>query len=218
MSAPLIQVEDLHFSYGEQAPVFQGASFNLYSGERIALLGPNGSGKTSLLRLVMGLLKPDSGTIKLFGQSMSNEKDFRKYRGRAGLLFQDSDDQLFCPTVLEEVCFGPLNQGMKPEEAKAQARTVLKQLGIEALEERITWQLSGGQKRLVALASVLAMEPEVLLLDEPTNALDNPTRERLIQILLELPQAMICIAHDDEFHGQLATRSLRVEGGCLVDA
>ena len=217
-STSVIQTNTLHFSYNGHVPILRGASITLHKGERLALIGPNGTGKTSLFRLMMGLMTPCSGKVQLFGKTMTSEKDYREQRWRIGLLFQDSDDQLFCPTVLEEVCFGPLNKGMAPEEARTLARRVLKQLRLEDLEERITWQLSGGQKRLVALASILSMEPEVLLLDEPTNALDNHTRERLISILQELPQAMICIAHDDDFHSRLATRVVALNNGELQDS
>ena len=217
-ATPLLRLRDLHFSYHEHKPLVRHGSLTLNPGERLALIGPNGTGKTTLFRLIMGLTTPCEGSVELFGQTMTCERDFRKQRERIGLLFQDSDDQLFCPTVLEEVCFGPLNQGLSPEQAKAKARQTLQQLHIEELEQAITWQLSGGQKRLVALASILSMEPEVLLLDEPTNALDNHTRERLIEILSGLPQAMICIAHDDDFHARLATRIVSLDQGELVDA
>ena len=127
-------------------------------------------------------------------------------RARAGLLFQDSDDQLFCATVLEDVAFGPLNLGAKPADARRTALAALADLGLESLADRVTHKLSGGQKRLAALACVLAMRPQVLLLDEPTNGLDEATRERLIAILSALPQAMALVSHDSGFIDRLATR------------
>ena len=147
---------------------------------------------------------------------MQSEADFLDVRRRAGLLFQDSDDQLFCPTVVEDIAFGPLNLGKSRDEALAIATQTLEKLGMHGFEERITHQLSGGEKRMITLASVLAMDPEVLLLDEPSNALDTQARLRLIDTLKALPQAMIIISHDDDFIAQLATKELRLENAKLV--
>ncbi|MCL4159015.1 UNVERIFIED_CONTAM: hypothetical protein GTU68_054231, partial [Idotea baltica] len=133
-------------------------------------------------------------------------------------LFQDPDDQLFCPTVLEDVAFGPLNQGKTPDEAKAISLEVLDCLGMLGFEERVTHQLSGGEKRMITLASVLAMKPEVLLLDEPSNALDKSARLRLIEVLHSLPQAMIIISHESSLLDALVTRRTRLEGGRVFDA
>ena len=130
-------------------------------------MGPNGSGKTTLFHIIMGLLTPSSGTIEFFGKPVKTEKDFRKVYKKVGLLFQDADDQLFSPTVLEDVAFGPLNLGKSKLEARNIAQNTLERLGIAHFENRVTHKLSGGEKRLVALATVLSMEPELLLLDEP---------------------------------------------------
>lgn len=217
MSEPLFRLSDIHFAYDSGQPVLTGADFTLHAGDRVALTGPNGVGKTTLLHLMVGLLKAQAGQVEAFGRPCIHEKDFVKVRPRAGLLFQDPDDQLFCPTVVEDVAFGPLNLGKSRAETRMIVRHTLANLGLEGFENRITYKLSGGQRRLVALATVLAMSPEALLLDEPTNALDAETRARLIAILDSLPQAMIVISHDEDFLNRIARRRVRLEQGRLVE-
>lgn len=218
MSDMLFHLSDISFAYAPSRPVLAGADFTLRQGERVALTGPNGGGKTTLLHLMVGLIKPTSGRIVAFGQERRTERDFIAVRPRAGLLFQDAEDQLFCPTVAEDVAFGPLNQGKSRAEAAQITHHTLAQLGLAGFEDRITFKLSGGQKRLVALAAVLAMQPDVLLLDEPTNALDGETRDRLTTILAGLPQAMVIISHDEDFLSRAATRRVRLDQGRLLDA
>lgn len=208
----LIRAEQLTYRYPNRL-VLDEADFVLHSGERVSLEGGNGAGKTTFLNLLVGLNKPKAGRIIAFGQERREEADFYEVRAKAGLLFQDPDDQLFCPTVLEDVAFGPLNLGKTQQEAEELASATLIQLGMGGFEERITYQLSGGEKRMITLAAVLAMEPEVLLLDEPSNALDDQARQRLINILHALPQAMIIISHDATFLRELTTRRTRLEGG-----
>ncbi|USD38027.1 MULTISPECIES: energy-coupling factor ABC transporter ATP-binding protein [Ferrimonas] len=216
MSEPLIQLEEIAFGYAGR-PVFSGVNLSLQAGERLALVGGNGAGKSTLLELMVGLRQPSFGSVQLLGQRCSSEAEFQPMRGQVGLLFQDSDDQLFCPTVLEDVAFGPLNQGLDETQAKAVAMRTLASLGMEAFAMRITHRLSGGEKRLVALASVLAMQPKVLLLDEPTNGLDDNARQRLLAHLLSLPQAMILVSHDSGVIGTLATRAVLLQEGTLTE-
>ena len=185
--------------------------------EFFGFLGPNGAGKTTFLHLLVGLKKAKGGEILAFGQGRKDEADFVEVRAKAGFLFQDPDDQLFCPTVLEDVAFGPLNLGKSRNDAIAIARATLASLGMAGFEERITHHLTGGEKRMITLASVLAMEPEVLLLDEPSNALDTNARQRLLDTLQGLPQAMIIISHEDDFLNQLATRWVRLENAKFID-
>jgi cobalt/nickel transport system ATP-binding protein len=200
MTEPLIQIKDLTFTYpGASRPVLQDFNFQLLPDKHLGLIGPNGSGKTTLLSLIMGLLRPQAGSIVIFGQEVKKEKDFIDVRQKVGLLFQNADDQLFCPTVLEDVAFGPLNQGKKPEEAIQIARDTMASLGLAGFEDRVTYKLSGGEKRLVSLATVLAMQPQVLLLDEPTTGLDEATRHRLIHILQDLEISYLIVSHEHEF-------------------
>jgi len=195
----IINLKGISFAYSGDRPIFDQLSFQLRHGDRIGLVGPNGSGKTTLFHIIMGLLRPSSGGIELFGRPADEEKDFRGARKRIGLLFQDADDQLFCPTVLEDVAFGPLNLGKSPEEARDIALKTLARLGLSGFENRITYKLSGGEKRLVSLATVLAMDPEALLLDEPTNGLDEETEEKITDILKGLNLSCIFISHNLDF-------------------
>jgi len=196
--------------------VLRGVDCRLHAGDRLALLGANGAGKTTLLHLLVGLIRPDAGEVVAFGRPCRHEADFVPMRARVGLLFQHSDDQLFCPTVLDDVAFGPLNLGRPPSEARAVAEATLAALGLDGFAGRVTYRLSSGEKRLVALATVLAMEPEVLLLDEPTNGLDEATEARLITHLAGLEQAMVIVSHDRRFLGQLVNRAAVLRDGVLT--
>lgn len=212
---PLFRLRGVRFAYDSDHPVLNGVDFELNAHERVALMGPNGCGKTTLLHLMVGLHKPTSGQLQAFGRVRQAEEDYREVRARAGLLFQDPDDQLFCPTVAEDIAFGPLNLGKARQEALTLVHDTLALLGLSGYENRITYKLSGGEKRLVSLAAVLAMQPEALLLDEPTNALDPSTRARLLQILQTLPQAMVIVSHDQDLLAALATRTLAMAEGRL---
>ena len=198
--------------------VLDRVSLRLEPGERLALVGANGAGKTTLLRTLVGLEPVASGRLVAFGLERRSERDFRAVRIGAGFLFQDPDDQLFSPTVIEDVAFGPLNLGFARAAATARARATLDRLGLGDLAERITHRLSGGEKRLVALACVLAMEPKVLLLDEPTTGLDAARLARLIEILAGLDTAMVLVSHDRVFLERLATRAVLLEDGRLRPA
>lgn len=212
----ILALQDITFAYPGQPPVLDGASLVLDPGQRLSLTGPNGSGKSTLLRIAMGLQRPASGTITIFGQPRREEADFHEVRRRIGLVFQDPDDQLFCPTVAEDIAFGPLNLGKTRDEALAIVDRVLGDLDLVHLKDRITHKLSGGEKRLITLATVLAMEPEALLLDEPTNALDTKNHARLLEILQTLPQAILLVSHDPAFREALAPACLDLQNGKLV--
>ncbi|MDQ0347991.1 energy-coupling factor ABC transporter ATP-binding protein [Ancylobacter vacuolatus] len=200
------------------AAVLRTVNLALAAGERLAIVGPNGAGKTTLLRTLVGLEHPSAGQVRLFGTSCRSERDFRALRPRIGYLFQDSDDQLFCPSVIEDVAFGPLNLGCTQAEAFRRAEEVLAMLGIHALAPRISHRLSGGEKRLVCLAGLLAMQPDVLLLDEPTNGVDTENGKRLRAALHAFPGAMLLVSHDDGFIAELATRAMAIENGHLAPA
>jgi cobalt/nickel transport system ATP-binding protein len=195
----IINLEDISYAYPGRAPVIDRLNLSFYHGDRMGMMGPNGSGKTTLFHIIMGLLKSTSGSVEVFGRRLREEKDFRTVRQRIGLLFQDADDQLFSPTVLEDVAFGPLNLGKSQDEAKTIAQKTLESLGLAGFEDRITYKLSGGEKRLVSLATVLAMEPDVLLLDEPTTGLDETTEGRLVDILQDLDLFYILVSHNIDF-------------------
>ena len=215
MNELLIEFRDVDFAYGPGRPVLSGCNFSLRPGERVALLGPNGCGKTTLLHLIVGLLRPNAGQIEAFGRRVV-EADFHEVRRRVGLLFQDADDQLFCPTVAEDVAFGPLNLGKPRDEVRRIVAGTLDSLGLAGYEHRITYRLSGGEKRLVALATVLAMQPDVLLLDEPSGGLDDAATERLVGVLARLPQAMIVVSHDRAFWEAVTTSVAELREGRVV--
>ena len=209
-------MKDVHFSFLEGKPILKGVSFKLCDGEKIGLIGPNGSGKTTLFHIIMGLLRPSLGKIEIFGKQVEKEKDFRAVRQKIGFLFQDPDDQLFCPTVLEDVAFGPLNQGKSVSEAKNIAAETLESLGLSKIEDRVTYKLSGGEKRLVSLAAVLAMKPRILLLDEPTTGLDPDTTEKMSDILTHLELSYAFISHDMGFIEQTTDKVYGMIDGNIV--
>lgn len=218
MNNALIQLDQVRFGYTADAPVLTECDFVLRPGDRVALVGPNGSGKTTLLHLIVGLIVPQAGQVIAFGRPRRSEADFYEVRCRAGLLFQDVDDQLFCPTVAEDVAFGPMNLGKSRDEVRTLVRQTLEQLGLSGYEDRITHHFSGGEKRLVALAGVLAMQPDVLLLDEPTAGLDEAATDRLAGILADLPQAMAIASHDRPFLDRVARSAMLLTGGRLEEA
>ncbi|MBW1692949.1 MAG: ABC transporter ATP-binding protein [Deltaproteobacteria bacterium] len=212
----IIHLENITFSYPGCDPVLEKLNLQFYRKNRIGLMGPNGSGKTTLFHIIMGLLKPSAGKIEIFNTPAETETDFRKVREKIGLLFQDADDQLFSPTVLEDVAFGPLNLGKTKNDAIDIARNTLDFLGLNGFEDRITYKLSGGEKKLVSLATVLAMEPEVLLLDEPTSGLDDKTRSTLKRVLLDLDLSYTLISHDIDFLYEITDSIYTLENGKIL--
>ncbi len=212
---PFIELKNISYCYSEHSPpVFHNIHLSL-SDEKIGLIGSNGGGKTTLLHIVMGLLQPTTGVVCFHGKPLREPGDFKELRKEVGFLFQNSDDQLFSPTVLEDVAFGPLNLGIPPEEARHIAISTLERLGLNDFEDRITHKLSGGEKKLVALATILAMDPQYLLLDEPTNNLDPNTRGRLITILQSLGLPLVIISHDWDFLSETTTTLYSLENGHL---
>ena len=212
----MIELRNLSFTYPYGKQVFSDLNFSLKKGDRVGLIGPNGAGKTTLFHIIMGLLRPDSGEIRVFEKVRKTEEDFSEIRQRIGLLFQDSDDQLFSPTVEEDIAFGPLNLGKTHEEARIIVRETCEALGLEGFEKKITYRLSGGEKRLVALATVVAMNPECFLFDEPTTGLDETTRERFLSYLKEHVDTYIIISHSHEFLRGATDRVYRLEEGRIT--
>jgi cobalt/nickel transport system ATP-binding protein len=213
---PIIHLQDLTFSYPGGPPVLDKLNLKVYRGDRIGLIAPNGSGKTTLFHVIMGLLKPFSGHMEILGKPVREEKDFLDVRRLIGLLFQDADDQLFNPTVLEDVAFGPLNLGKTKKEAIDISKKTLEFLGLNGFEERITFKLSGGEKKLVSLATILAMQPEILLLDEPMSGLDTHTKETLTQVLKNLELSYILISHDIDFLAEVTHTIYTMEKGKII--
>jgi len=195
--------------------VINGLELTINPGERVVVRGGIGAGKTTLLLTALGLLPAESGDIELMGRACRNDVDFAPFRGPVGLLFQDPDDQLIGPTVLEDIEFGPLNLGWSAERAHHAADRVLERIGLEDIAERPIHELSGGEKRLVALAGLLVMEPTLLLLDEPTVSLDAETKARILRVLSESGLSMLIATHDQQCVDALATRSVLLENGKL---
>lgn len=212
----LEQVEVTYTDTRGPRRVLQDVSFALAPGQRTGLYGPNGSGKTTLFRCITGLVRPSRGLVRFHGKILHDEKDFHALRCKVGFVLQHADNQLFFPTVLEDVAFGPLNLGFSAAEAEEQARATLQRLWLSGFEQRLTHHLSGGEKKLVALATVLAMEPEALLLDEPTNDLDQDARQRLIDILCDLPTALMVISHDWDFLSRVCGEYRTIREGHLL--
>jgi cobalt/nickel transport system ATP-binding protein len=214
----LIDVDRVTLKRDAAREILSDCSFTLAERERVGLQGPNGCGKSSFLWMLMGLLLPEKGRIEILGKRREREKDFREIRGPVGLVFQDSDDQLFCSTVLEDIAFGPLNFGKSKQQARGIAAEVLSRIGLEGYENRLTHHLSGGEKRLVALATVLAMQPAIYLFDEPLAGLDEAACERVVRLLESLPEAMIIASHDHAFLDRIATRKVRLSDGKFAPA
>src|SRR5215471_12494914 len=211
---PLIEVRDLYYQYEDGTKALDGVNFALNAGETVAVFGANGSGKTTFVLHLNGILR-GQGSVTVCGVPV-NKETVALVRSKVGVVFQDSDEQLFMPTVLEDVAFGPLNLGLTTDQALARAKTALEQAGMEHAIAKAPYHLSAGEKRRVALAGVLAIQPEILVLDEPTTFLDPPAQRNLIHLLAELPQAKLIVTHHTRFASALATRAVFFERGKLV--
>ncbi len=211
-----IELENIRYHFPADArPILHNINFAI-DRQTVGLIGPNGSGKTTLFHIIMGLLKPTEGKVFFKGEVISGSDQFKTLRREVGFLFQSSDDQLFSPTVIEDVAFGPLNLGHTEEEARQIATAVLDKVGLKGFENRITHKLSGGEKKLVALATILSMDPKLLLLDEPTNNLDPETQSRLVAILDDLNLPYIIISHDWDFLAKTTAELYTLDNGHLV--
>lgn len=214
MKTPVLTVRGLSHRYPDGTQALNGIDFDLFPGECVALLGANGSGKTTFVLHLNGLLEaePEHGSIEVCGIPL-HRSTLDQARVKIGLVFQDSDEQLFMPTVLEDVAFGPANLGLGTQAAAARAKDMLERVGMAGALGKAPYHLSAGEKRRVAIAGVLAMEPEILVLDEPTTFLDPPGQRDLASLLAGLPQAKILATHDVEFARSLATRAVFFEKG-----
>jgi cobalt/nickel transport system ATP-binding protein len=213
---PLLDLDAVSYAYLGRFPALDDVSLRVGSGESVALLGANGSGKSTLLKVVDGLVFPDRGAYRAFGEpvdeaSLADAGFNAGFRSRVGFVFQNSDAQVFSPTVRDEVAFGPLNMGIGPEAAGDRVDEMLELLGMSALADRAPYQLSGGEKKRVAVAAVLVMNPQVLLFDEPTAALDPRTQGWLVELLVELRGAgktIVVATHDLELAPCIAERAV----------
>jgi len=215
MSHHTISVRDLGFAYPDGTQALDGVSFEAGHGEAIAVVGANGAGKSTLLLHLNGLLTPQRGSVDLGGIPVT-KGTLPEIRRTVGMVFQDPDDQLFMPTVAEDVGFGPLNLGLSPEGVAARVAAALARVGAEHLAERPPYRLSGGEKRAVAIATVLAMEPNVLVMDEPSSGLDPRARRRLLGLLQGFEHTRIVATHDLDLAAELCPRTIVMGGGRVL--
>ncbi len=210
-----IEVSHLTFSYDGNRNVLSDMSFRIGEGETVGLIGANGTGKSTLLKLLVGLLSGHQGSILADGLEV-NKKSLETVRRKIGYVFQDSDSQLFLSTVYEDVAFGPRNYGYSKEEVEKRVMRALKQVHMEAYKDRQIYRLSGGQKKLVSIATILSMEPEILLFDEPSIALDPRNRRQLIHILKEMKGVKLIATHDLDLVLDTCQRTLLIAGGRII--
>ncbi len=212
MSHHLVEARGLSYHYPDGTPAVREASFRFTHGECVALVGANGAGKSTLLLLLEGLLAPSAGEARIGDVPVTAATRAQVHR-TVGFVFQDADDQLFLPTVREDVAFGPANLGLPPAEIEARVDEARATVGAAHLAGRAPWRLSGGEKRAVAIAGVLAMLPSVLLLDEPSAGLDPAARRRLVALLKAFTHTRVIATHDLELVREVCTRVLVMHGG-----
>jgi len=212
MSHHLVEAENLRHVYPDGTVALRGVSFRITHGESVAVIGANGAGKSTLLLHLNGYLTPTSGVVRV-GDLALNRKTLPDIRRRVGMVFQDPDDQLFMPTVYEDVAFGPINLGLSTEEVEMRVKEALERVGAEHLRERPPYRLSGGEKKRVAIATVLSMAPDILVMDEPTNGLDPFARRRLIELLKDFRHTKIFTSHDLDMVLELCERTIVLHEG-----
>ena len=212
---PAVQVEGLQYSYPDGHPALGGIDLRVEPGERVALLGPNGAGKTTLVLHLNGVLRARAGEAAIGGVPVAPDT-LKEVRRRVGVVFQDPDDQLFMPTVRDDVAFGPANFGVRGDELSRCVDAALNAVGMSGSAERSPLHLSGGQRKRVALATVLACDPEILVLDEPSSNLEPLARRELAEVLLALDRTMLMVTHDLPYALQLCPRSVLIDGGVVV--
>ncbi|ANI39386.1 cobalt ABC transporter ATP-binding protein [Mycolicibacterium vaccae 95051] len=215
MTAPAVRVRGLRYAYPDGHVALAGIDLDVAPGERVALLGPNGAGKTTLMLHLNGVLTALQGTVQISGMTLSR-KTLRDIRRKVGLVFQDPDDQLFMPTLAQDVAFGPANFGVRGAELESRVARALEVVSMSDLAERSPAHMSGGQRRRAALATVLACEPEVLVLDEPSANLDPVARRELAETLSGLDATMLIVTHDLPYAAQLCRRAIVMDHGEIV--
>ncbi len=212
----LLSLNNLTVILKEQI-ILNKISFSLSSGEKVFILGPNGAGKTTLIETIMGFVPFQKGQIKFKGKVVANEKDFQELRKNVGYVFQNPDDQLFSPTVEEELAFGPLNLGWDRKRIKEKVSEILAFFNIEHLRHKNTYELSGGEKRIVSIACVLTMEPELLIMDEPSNGLDEKNFRILVEFLKNTDKSVIVVTHDKDLVRELSWKTYFLREGKLTE-
>jgi cobalt transport protein ATP-binding subunit len=210
-----IEIEHLHYRYPDGTDALRGVDLVVARGEKIALIGPNGAGKSTLMLHLNGILQPSHGTVRIGGLDV-DRRNVSRIRAEVGLLFQDPDDQLFSPSVLEDVAFGPLHMGVPEDEIHARVERALEAVGMSGSERRRPHHLSLGQRKRVAMASVLSMDPSVLVFDEPSAGLDPRGRRELIGLLRRLRQTMLVATHDMRLVAEVLPRSVILDAGVVV--
>jgi len=215
MSHHLVEVTDLHFAYPDGTEALRGVSFRITHGESVAIIGGNGAGKSTLLQHLNGYLMPQRGEVRI-GDVPLTRATAAAIRRAVGAVFQDADDQLFMSTVFEDVAFGPLNLGMPPAEVERCCDAALQRVGMAHLRDRPPYKLSAGEKRAVAIATVLAVAPDVLVMDEPSSNLDPRGRRRLIELLQSFEHTKIIATHDLEFVVEVCPRVIVLDHGAIV--
>lgn len=215
MSTPVVELRGLRHAYPDGHEALRGVDLHVHPGERVALLGPNGAGKTTLVLHLNGVLRPDSGTVTISGLPVAQDS-LLEVRRRVGIVFQDPDDQLFMPTVRQDVAFGPRNLGLRGGELDARVDAALAAVDVSDLADRPPHHLSFGQRRRVAVATVLAMEPEILVLDEPSSNLDPAARREVADILRGLDVTVLMVTHDLPYALELCERSVLLSDGLVV--
>ena len=218
MNTPSLEIKELAFAYPDGNQALFGVNLSVQKGERVALLGPNGAGKTTLVMHMNGIHPTSHGSVHVAGQLVDskNKESIKEIRSKVGIVFQDPDDQLFMPTVREDVAFGPINMGVTGAELEAQVMQALELVGMADYADRPPHHLSFGQRRRVAVATVLAMKPEILVLDEPSSNLDPASRRELADILRDLDITLLMVTHDLPYALELCSRSVILSQGTIV--
>ena len=210
----MIEFDNVGFAYERGVPVLEGLTFAIGDGECVGLIGANGAGKSTVMKIVLGLVG-HTGSVRVDGLEVE-KKHLAEVRRRVGYVLQDPDNQMFMPTVLEDMVFGPCNYGMSRAEAEARADEVLAQLGLEHLRDRYNHKISGGEKRMAAIATILAMRPSVILMDEPSTALDPVNRRTVINAIRRMGQTRLIASHDLDMILDTCERVILLSGGCIA--
>ena len=211
----MIDLKNVGFAYREGTPVLNDINLHIEAGTTVGLVGANGAGKSTLMKLLVGLISPSEGQVEVCGKAVE-KKNLPEIRRRVGYVFQDADNQLFMSTVYEDIAFGPLNYGLSREEADAKVQAAMEQTGTTHLKDQPVYQMSGGEKRLVSIATILAMEPDCILMDEPEAGLDPRNRRRLIELLNTLKTAKLIACHDLDLIMDTCERTILMSHGKIV--